>query len=143
MEFKVIKVDSKYYHTVLDMLSKEKRAFVNDVVVADKYYLVFDNGPIAGFTTREDGELSGLFSLKKGLGEELFKLRLEKQCSDFPDIYYLKLNCYGDYLADLYSGYGFTEYKRDKFNREYASKDWNYSKYGTPDIVYMAYDCSL
>ena len=42
-----------------------------------------------------------------------------------------------DKLKHIYSKYGFVEYQRDKFNRMYADENFNYKKYGTPDIVYV------
>lgn len=38
-------------------------------------------------------------------------------------------------LSDIYSRNGFEEYDRWKFNDEMAPGDWNYEKYGRPDIV--------
>jgi hypothetical protein len=47
------------------------------------------------------------------------------------------VECYGGFLDKQYAGLGFVEKSRDPFNREYASKDWDYAKFGTPDYVTM------
>jgi hypothetical protein len=48
------------------------------------------------------------------------------------------LDCYDDYLPNLYAQMGFVETGRMKFDREYAPKDWNYEADGEPDVVFMA-----
>lgn len=49
------------------------------------------------------------------------------------------LDCYDDFLPDLYSQMGFVETGRMKFDREYAPKDWDYENKGEPDVVFMAW----
>ena len=39
-------------------------------------------------------------------------------------------------LSDIYSRNGFEEYDRAKWNDEYAPYDWDYEKYGRPDVVF-------
>ena len=48
------------------------------------------------------------------------------------------LDCYRGFLPGYYSTFGFSEVGHMKFNREYAPPDWNYDKYGEPDVVFMA-----
>lgn len=49
------------------------------------------------------------------------------------------LDCYDGYLRRLYTKHGFREVGRMEFVREFAPDDWNYEKYGEPDVVFMAY----
>lgn len=46
-----------------------------------------------------------------------------------------KLDHYDGFLSDLYSRHGFEEYDRYKWDDQYASKDWDYQRYGRPDVV--------
>lgn len=39
-------------------------------------------------------------------------------------------------LSDFYERNGFVEHNRDKWDDQYAPEDWNYEKYGRPDVVY-------
>jgi hypothetical protein len=45
------------------------------------------------------------------------------------------LDHFDGYLSDFYQKKGFEEKERMKWNDAYAPKNWNYKKYGTPDIV--------
>ena len=47
------------------------------------------------------------------------------------------LDCTGDHLANLYSSFGFYEVSRVKWDNQYAPDNWDYIKFGTPDIIYM------
>lgn len=38
-------------------------------------------------------------------------------------------------LSDIYGRNGFKEYERYKWDDNYAPKNWNYEKYGRPDVV--------
>lgn len=38
-------------------------------------------------------------------------------------------------LSDFYSRNGFVEHQRLKWNDEYAPEDWDYEKYGRPDVI--------
>lgn len=46
-----------------------------------------------------------------------------------------KLDHYDGFLSDLYSKHGFEEYDRYKWDDQYASKDWDYDRYGRPDVI--------
>ncbi len=46
------------------------------------------------------------------------------------------LDCYGDFLANMYMQYGFIPTGKMKFNKEY-NLDWNTNKYGEPDVIAM------
>lgn len=47
------------------------------------------------------------------------------------------LDCIGDFLATLYSKFGFVEYDRLAWDDQYAPENWDYELRGRPDIVFM------
>lgn len=50
-----------------------------------------------------------------------------------------KLDAFEGHLTnDLYPLFGFSETDRMKWAQEYAPDEWDYAKYGEPDVVYMA-----
>jgi hypothetical protein len=55
------------------------------------------------------------------------------------------LDCfaYNDFLPKYYAKFGFKETGRVKFDRQYAPANWDYDKFGEPDVVFMAYDEEL
>jgi hypothetical protein len=50
------------------------------------------------------------------------------------------LDCYDIYLVGYYSRFGFKEYKRIAWDDKYKPVDWDYTRYGKPDTVYMRYE---
>jgi hypothetical protein len=132
----VIQVNSKYYHNILDnFLSSDKRVFLDRKIVADKYFLAFNNGDIiGGFAVSYSGLCNGLFALKSGYN--LNKVRLHYAIK-YNNSGYLTLNCIGNDLMELYSKNGFFIHKKIKWNYKLAPNNWNYSKYGTPFIYTM------
>lgn len=46
-----------------------------------------------------------------------------------------KLDHYDGFLSDLYSKHGFEEYDRYKWDDQYADPNWDYERYGRPDVV--------
>lgn len=46
-----------------------------------------------------------------------------------------KLDHYDGFLSDLYSKHGFEEYDRYKWDDQYANPNWDYERYGRPDVV--------
>lgn len=46
-----------------------------------------------------------------------------------------KLDHYDGFLSNLYSKHGFKEYDRLKWDDQYANPNWDYAKYGRPDVV--------
>lgn len=47
-----------------------------------------------------------------------------------------KLDHFHGYLSDFYTRNGFEEYDRYKWDDQYAPKDWDYDKYGRPDVIF-------
>ena len=46
-----------------------------------------------------------------------------------------KLDHYDGFLSDLYSKHGFEEYDRYKWDDQYAYPNWEYERYGRPDVI--------
>jgi len=46
----------------------------------------------------------------------------------------ITLDCYGDFLANMYMQYGFIPTGKMKFNIEY-NPEWNVDLYGEPDVI--------
>jgi len=135
---KPLEVTKEYYHNILNMLPTDKRVYVYDEVISDKYYLVFDGLPIGGFTTNYNGELNGLFSLKRGLGREIFKLRLVQAKKDCKGECNLHLFCIGDFLKDLYREFDFKVDEVIEWDDTLSPKGWNYEKQGRPTLYTMS-----
>ncbi len=49
------------------------------------------------------------------------------------------LDAFDGYLPRLYGAFGFKETHRAAFNDEYAPVNWDFEKYGRPDVVLMTY----
>jgi len=47
------------------------------------------------------------------------------------------LDAFDGFLPDYYAQFGFVETGRIKFNREFAPDQWDFGKYGEPDVVFM------
>ena len=46
-----------------------------------------------------------------------------------------KLDHYDGFLSDLYSKHGFEEYDRYRWEDKYADPNWDYERYGRPDVI--------
>lgn len=46
-----------------------------------------------------------------------------------------KLDHYDGFLSNLYDKHGFKETERFKWNDDYADPNWDYEKYGRPDVI--------
>ena len=127
------------YHWHLKRLHPDLRAMLDDKVSCDNYYLVKQNHKvIGGFGTNANGELKGLFSLVKGKGKEIFELRLEQARIDTDDdIKYFRIDCIGEKLVEFYKEFGFHIEGSVKWNSNYATKNWNYDRFGSPNVYIM------
>jgi len=84
----------------------------------------------SGYAIKPDGELISVFSLPGSRqGVAAVKSAVENGAT--------KLDCLGEFLVTLYRKFGFVEYARDAWNDQYAPKNWDYGKFGKPDIIYM------
>lgn len=96
--------------------------------------VLLDNG-VAGFSL--DGQdlvavhKNPILAEQKGyqhISEELMLVALANGAKT--------LDCYGDFLANLYLQYGFIPVGKMRFAREY-NLDWDIDKYGKPDVIAM------
>lgn len=130
-----LQFNKKAYHSQLNHLEKDLRAFIYDEVTSDIYYLVFDTNSgiiIGGFTTTDCGHMNGLFGLVKGQGKKIFKLQLQYSTAKELTIF-----CIGDKLRSLYESFNFKAKDTIKWNDELAPKNWNYDRFGKPDLYIM------
>lgn len=78
-----------------------------------------------------DGELISVFSLPgASQGKKAILDAIKKGA--------VRLDCIDGFLPALYRAFGFCETGRIVWNDAYAPKNWDYSSYGRPDIVFMA-----
>ena len=94
-----------------------------------KAYLIKEGD--AGFCINKDKEIISVFSKpEKHLGKELL-LEAIKLGGKY-------LDCIGTgHLSKFYNSLGFKEYKRMKWNPDYAPKNWDYEFFGKPDIIFF------
>lgn len=82
-----------------------------------------------GYGIKSDGDIVSVFnnSNVRNIGKALIKSAIANGGT--------KLDHFDGYLSDLYEPLGFKEYERYKWDDQYAPKDWDYDKYGRPDVV--------
>jgi len=90
-------------------------------------YLVSNNS--AGFILKHDGELISLFNESgiRGLGRVLLQRAIEMGARS--------LFCFDGHLVNLYTAFGFVEYKRVRWDDALAPSTWPDST--RPDVVYL------
>lgn len=91
-----------------------------------KVYLSADKK--SGYALTPDGDLISVFSLNHN-GRPILESAIAEGART--------LDCFDGFLPDLYTQFGFKEYKRLTWSDEYAPKGWDYIKNGRPDIVFM------
>jgi len=141
LNWSIVNTDSEAYNTYVNELSDDLRKFIDKYVDAKNYYLIMNLSEeeiYGGFATNMSGEIKGVFSLVNGLGKEIIKSAMEMATLDkHPNIHSLKLSCIGEYLKDLYQEFGFKVVARMNWDEDQNIEDWNYNKFGRPDIYYM------
>ena len=83
----------------------------------------------SGFGINQDGELISVFSLERQRGKILVA-EARKQGARY-------LSCTGDHLFELYSGFDFSPTEVLKWDNQFAPKNWNHERFGTPNIYEM------
>ena len=131
-----IQVDKLYYDQFLNLLTPKKRCFIDNNVIADKYYLIFEHTPVGGFTTNSDGSIKGLFSLKQGYGANILSIAIEQINKDY-NTDNIKIFCIGDYLKNFYAKSGFNVVNTIKWDKVKAPSKWDYPLLGTPLLYTM------
>lgn len=83
-----------------------------------------------GYAIKSDGDIVSVFNNSgvKGIGTELMKSAIRNGGT--------KLDHFDGYLSKLYEPLGFKEIGRDNWDDQYAPDNWDYEKYGRPDVVY-------
>lgn len=83
-----------------------------------------------GYAIKPNGELISVHNKgEKGAGKGAVIDAIENGAT--------KLDAYDGKLVKYYKQFGFEEVRREKWNDQYAPKEWDYEKYGKPDVVYM------
>lgn len=115
--------------------SSKRKAFLSNHTAQEltHHKLFSTNHGKAGYALDKSKDLQNVFnnSGKKGVGRNILNHAIHKGAKT--------LDAYDGFLPKLYAKHGFVETGRLKFNDEFAPKDWDYKKYGRPDIVFMAY----
>ena len=135
IKLQVVQVTRAYYDNTLSLLSPSRRRYLDENVVADKYYLVFRGLPVAGFATNGNGYLTGLFSLVPSIGEELITLRLKQALGDLAFSHSLTLFCIGDKIKNMYIARGFTVVETQQWSSTLAPKNWDSAE--TPNMYHL------
>jgi len=94
------------------------------------------SGINSGYVVKPDGDIVNVFnnSRHKGLGVVNIIDAIGNGGT--------KLDCMDGYLVKLYKSLGFVEYDRIAFDPKYAPKNWNYEKFGRPDVVFLKHEGS-
>lgn len=103
-------------HTKLDYEAKGTRLFLSQDLCS-------------GFGVNPDGELISVFALEKQRGRILVA-EARKQGAKY-------LSCMGDHLFELYSQFDFGKTEVLKWDNQFAPKNWNYERFGNPNIYEM------
>jgi hypothetical protein len=83
----------------------------------------------SGFGINPDGELISVFALERQRGKILVA-EARKQGAMY-------LSCMDDHLLALYSEFDFGPVEVLKWDNQFAPKNWNYERFGTPNIYEM------
>ena len=110
--------------------------FTNDYRPGDlSYYKLFlSRNGLVGVGVSPTGEIVNLFSktgAKRGAGKLALKFAMKRGGRS--------LNCFDGFLVGYYNAFKFVETARVKFSPALAAADWDYDKYGSPDIVTMVF----
>lgn len=103
-------------HTEQDYTDKGTKLFLSD----DKK---------SGFGVNPDGELISVFALERQRGKILVA-EARKQGAAY-------LSCMGEHLLVMYSEFDFSPTEVLKWDNRFAPKNWNYERFGMPNIYDM------
>lgn len=137
-EFKELKKDEyfKFFESLFEAKITNKRGCFVDLYEAIEYKnqknFILDDG-VAGYSIK-DGNLVGVHknpvkAKEKGYGKisDILLLSALKNGADVVD-------CYGDFLVNMYMQYGFIPVGMMKFDKSY-NETWDEQKFGLPDVV--------
>ncbi len=86
-----------------------------------------------GYALDPSGDIQNLFnaSKRRGHGRKAMEHALAQGG--------VKLDAYEGFLTELYGKRGFEITGRERWNPEYGPEDWNYERFGEPDVLYMRF----
>ena len=92
---------------------------------------VFMNQDRVGYILSKDGDLQGVINPSgiRGAGKGAIQDAIDRGA--------VSLDAFDGFLPDYYRQFGFQETGRVPFDPQYAPPNWDYQKYGTPDVVFM------
>ena len=83
-----------------------------------------------GCAIAHDGDLQNVYNNSaSGEGAKIIQFAIKNGAK--------KLDCFDNFLPEYYSKFGFKEIRRMKWDDNYAPENWDYNKYGRPDVVFM------
>ena len=136
-EIKTLEVYMGYFHSYLDQLPNSKRAFVDEVVHADHYYLIYNHAlVVGGFATNSNGTVSGFFTLLKGYSD-IFLKTVTEQAEKDSNAPWLSLLCCGTELRDYYTKRGWSVDALHRWDESKMHKLWNKKDMGEPYFFTM------
>lgn len=103
-------------HTEVDYKNKGTKLFLSEDMQS-------------GFGVNPDGELISVFALERQRGKILVAEAMKHGAK--------YLSCMGDHLLEMYSEFGFSSVEILKWDNKFAPKNWNYERFGTPNIYDM------
>ena len=83
----------------------------------------------SGFGITKDKELISVFSLERKRGKTFVAEARARGATH--------LGCMGEHLLDMYSEFGFSPVEVLHWDNQFAPKNWNYERFGTPNIYEM------
>ena len=119
--------------SVRDMLDPDLFAFLTPHTEEDykvkgtKLFLSEDKK--SGFGVNPDGELISVFALERQRGKILVA-EARKQGATY-------LSCMGEHLLVMYREFEFSPTEVLQWDNEFAPKNWNYERFGRPNIYDM------
>ncbi len=137
IEDNTLEVGLSYYTSVLEKLNPDLRAFIysDDELKPAHCFLIFKGLPTGGFAFTKDDELVAVFSLEGNISTEEFNEVITQKAKKL-GIKELKIFFFGTpKLTQMYSSMGFAVKPSYKFDKKLAPKNWNYDKFGTPNLV--------
>jgi hypothetical protein len=127
------RVSSLEFITVRNMLDQDLFAFLTPHTEEDyenkRTKLFLSEDKKSGFGINPDGELISVFSLERQRGKILVA-EAKKQGASY-------LSCMGEHLLNMYSEFDFSPVEVLIWGNQFAPKNWNYERFGTPNIYEM------
>lgn len=133
LERQFVVVSAEEFITQRDKLERDLFPYLTPHTAAEykfygtKLFLSDDKG--SGFGINPDGELISVFALERGRGKILVAEAKQQGATH--------MSCIGDHLLKLYSEFGFAPVEITTWDNQFAPKNWNYERFGTPNIYEM------